>query len=494
MTSIITPEIDLKLLFPLISVALTAVVVLMAGLFVKRAGGPTLAGISLFGIVVALFFTLRLWDYNQYGFAGMIVVDNLFVFFATASLVVAGLTILLSTSQLSNLIRDPSEFYALLLFCTAGMLVLSASSDLLLLIIGIEILSIGLYVLTAFARPRLSSEEAAMKYFLLGAFSLGFLVYGSGLVFGATRSTLFQGIATGIGLAPGDSGISTQAILVTGLGLLLVGLAFKLSLVPFHMWTPDVYEGAPTSVTAFMSVGTKVAVFIALWRLLNEAMAGLRDEWGLILSLIAILTMVVGNVAALLQTNLKRLLAYSSIAQAGYILVAIVASSRADPGGVLFSLEGVMYYVMAYAFMNLGAFAVIIVIAKDDQHVGFDDLNGLWQRSPALALAMLVFMLSLAGIPPTAGFLAKLYVFSAAIQAGFLELAIVGVLTSVVAAYYYLRVILAMYSQPAAEAVSRRISIPAGIIITVAVVATIQLGLFPMIPTGAAAFGGVATP
>ena len=492
--SIIPPEIDLKLLFPLLSVTLTAIVVLMAGLFIKRPAGQILAGVSLLGIVVAVFFTVRLWGYNQYGFGGMIVVDNLFVFFATVSLIIAGLSIALSTSQLGNPIRDPSEFYALLLFCTAGMLVLCASSDLLMLIIGIEILSIGLYVLTAFARPRLSSEEAAMKYFLLGAFSLGFLVYGAGLIFGATRSTLFQGIATGIGLAPSEPGVSTQALLVTGLGLLLVGIAFKLSLVPFHMWTPDVYEGAPTSVTAFMSVGTKAAVFIALWRLLNEAMPGLRDEWGLILSLIAILTMIVGNFSALLQTNLKRMLAYSSIAQAGYILVAVVASSRAEIDGVQFSLEGVMYYVMAYAFMNLGAFAVIIAVAKDDQHVGFEDLKGLWHRSPALALAMLVFMLSLAGIPPTAGFLAKLYVFSAAIQAGFLELAIVGVLTSVVAAYYYLRVILAMYSQPATEHVSRRVSIPVGVVIAIAVVATIQLGLFPVIPTSYASFIGMAGP
>ena len=492
--SIIPPEIDLKLLFPLLSVTLTAIVVLMAGLFIKRPAGPILAGVSLLGIVVAVFFTVRLWDYNQYGFAGMIVVDNLFVFFATASLIIAGLSIALSTSQLGNPIRDPSEFYALLLFCTAGMLVLCASSDLLMLIIGIEILSIGLYVLTAFARPRLSSEEAAMKYFLLGAFSLGFLVYGAGLIFGATRSTLFQGIATGIGLAPSELGVSTQALMVTGLGLLLVGIAFKLSLVPFHMWTPDVYEGAPTSVTAFMSVGTKAAVFIALWRLLNDAMPGLRDEWGLILSVIAILTMIVGNFSALLQTNLKRMLAYSSIAQAGYILVAIVASSRAEIDGVQFSLEGVMYYVMAYAFMNLGAFAVIIAVARDDQHVGFEDLKGLWHRSPALALAMLVFMLSLAGIPPTAGFLAKLYVFSAAIQTGFLELAIVGVLTSVVAAYYYLRVILAMYSQPATEHVSRQVSIPVGVVIAIAVVATIQLGLFPIIPTGYASFIGMAGP
>lgn len=492
--SIIFPEIDIKLLYPLLSVTLTAVVVLMTGLFLKRTSGSILAGISLLGIVVAVFFTVRLWDYNQYGFAGVIVVDNLFVFFATASLIIAGLAVLLSTSQLSNLIRDPSEFYALLLFCTAGMLVLSASSDLLMLIIGIEILSIGLYVLTAFARPRLSSEEAAMKYFLLGAFSLGFLVYGAGLVFGATKSTLFQVIAPAIARMPIESGTLTQALLVTGLGFLLVGLAFKLSLAPFHMWTPDVYEGAPTSITAFMSVGTKVAVFIGLWRLLNEAMPGLSEQWGLILSLIAILTMIVGNFSALLQTNLKRLLAYSSIAQAGYILVAVVASSRAGDELTRFSLEGVMYYVVAYAFMNLGAFAVIMVVAKDDQHVGFDDLRGLWHRSPALALAMLVFMLSLAGIPPTAGFLAKLYVFSAAIQAGFLELAIVGVLTSVVAAYYYLRVILAMYSQPAAEAVSRRISTPVGVIIAVAVIATIQLGLFPIIPTGAAALGGVAGP
>ncbi len=492
--SIIPPEIDLKLLFPLLSVTLTAIVVLMAGLFIKRPAGPILAGVSLLGIVVAVFFTVRLWDYNQYGFAGMIVVDNLFVFFATASLIIAGLSIALSTSQLGNPIRDPSEFYALLLFCTAGMLVLCASSDLLMLIIGIEILSIGLYVLTAFARPRLSSEEAAMKYFLLGAFSLGFLVYGAGLIFGATRSTLFQGIATGIGLAPSELGVSTQALMVTGLGLLLVGIAFKLSLVPFHMWTPDVYEGAPTSVTAFMSVGTKAAVFIALWRLLNDAMPGLRDEWGLILSVIAILTMIVGNFSALLQTNLKRMLAYSSIAQAGYILVAVVASSRAEIDGVQFSLEGVMYYVMAYAFMNLGAFAVIIAVARDDQHVGFEDLKGLWHRSPALALAMLVFMLSLAGIPPTAGFLAKLYVFSAAIQTGFLELAIVGVLTSVVAAYYYLRVILAMYSQPATEHVSRQVSIPVGVVIAIAVVATIQLGLFPIIPTGYASFIGMAGP
>ncbi|MBX6771476.1 MAG: NADH-quinone oxidoreductase subunit N [Chloroflexi bacterium] len=474
MPAIQPPPVDLAAILPLIVVALTAMVVLIVGLFVRREQSAVLAAIALIGTIVALFAALALWGSDRSAFGNAVAADSVFVFFGAVCLAIVALTVVLSAEFVAREGFSAGEYYALLLFTGAGMLVLASARDLIVLLIGLEILSLSLYVLAGFARERLTSEEAAIKYFLLGSFALSFLVYGTALMYGATGSTQFQAIAAALQ----KPNLLGNPLLLGAGGLILVGLAFKLSLVPFHMWTPDVYEGAPTAVTAFMAVGTKAAVFAALLRLLSEALPSLRADWANILWGIAILSMILGNVAAVTQRNAKRMLAYSSIAQAGYMLIAVVAGGTAGRNAL-------MFYVAAYAVMNLGAFAVIQAISgARDEATDVASFDGLGRRSPLLAGAMAVFMLSLAGVPPTAGFMAKLYVFSAAIQGGYLDLAIVGVLTSAVATFYYLRLIVAMYMRPCADSAPAAVPLPASLTVAVvaALILTLQMGILPSFP------------
>jgi NADH-quinone oxidoreductase subunit N len=471
------PTIDILAILPLVIVSVTAMIVLLVGLFVPREQGGALGAIALVGVGAAIVATVALWGQNHATFDGTIVADNFFVFFGAVSLAIVALTIVLSAEFVTREGFSAGEYYTLVLFSGAGMLILAASRELIALLIGLEILSMSLYVLSGYARERLTSEEAAIKYFLLGSFSLGLLVYGTALMFGATGSTRFADIAKALQ----QPDLLRDPLLLAASALILVGFAFKLSFVPFHMWTPDVYEGAPTSITAFMSVGTKAAVFAALLRFLSEALPALRDDWVVVLWALAILTMILGNVAAVVQGNVKRMLAYSSVAQAGYMLVAVVASGTLGRDALLF-------YVAAYAVMNIGAFAVIQVLSgKDDQSTNLAGFDGLAARNPLLAAAMAVFMLSLAGIPPTAGFMAKLYVFSAAVQAGYVELAIIGVLTSAVATFYYLKLIVAMYMRPAdSEAVTLHVPASLALVLVVAIILTIQMGVLPGFPLNAA--------
>ncbi|MCL5676966.1 MAG: NADH-quinone oxidoreductase subunit N, partial [Firmicutes bacterium] len=435
----------------------------------KKEQGGLLAALTLVGLAVGIAVTLLSWGSNRAAFGRMLAIDDFYVFFATLSMAVAGLAVLLSATYLDRTGLAHAEYYGLLLFGASGMLVMVAATNLVVLLIGLELLSLSLYVLAGFARARLTSEEAALKYFLLGSFAVGVLIYGTALVYGATGTLDYAGIAQAV---KGQRELSPMLLL--GLGLVLVGFAFKLSLAPFHMWAPDVYEGAPTPVTAYMAVGTKAVVFAALLRLLTSAFPAAQPEWATILSALAVLTMVVGNVAAVVQSNLKRLLAYSSIAHAGYILMAVVAGGKAGTDAVLF-------YLVAYTVMNFGAFAVLVAVGEGrEEKLSLEDYTGLARRSPWLAAAMALFMLSLAGVPPTAGFLAKLYVFSAALQGGYLWLAVVGIATSIVALYYYLKVVVAMYM---AEPVAGRAGpIPTGSMAVVVVVAaffTLQLGVLP---------------
>src|SRR5579884_1801330 len=464
-------------ILPLIIVSVTAMVVLIVGLFVRHEQSPVLAAISLVGVALAFVATIALWGQDRSAYGGSIVVDSYFVFFGAVCLGIVALTIVLSSEFVSREGFSAGEYYTLLLFTGAGMLILVSSRDLIILLIGLEVLSISLYILAGFARDRLTSEEAAIKYFLLGAFSLSFLVYGTALMYGATGSTQFAAVASAIQ----NGALLHSPLLLAACGLILVGFAFKLSLVPFHMWTPDVYEGAPTSVTAFMSVGTKAAVFAALLRLLAEALPSLQNEWANILWGLAVLSMILGNFAAVTQRNVKRMLAYSSVAQAGYMLIGVVASGAAGRNALLF-------YIAAYAVTNLGAFAVVQGLSgKLDEDTTLVAFEGLASRSPILAGAMAIFMLSLAGVPLTAGFMAKLYVFSAAIQGGYLDLAIIGVLTSAVATFYYLKLIVAMYMRPAGEgAVAIRVPASLALIVVVAVILTIQMGIIPSFPLSAA--------
>jgi NADH-quinone oxidoreductase subunit N len=333
---------------------------------------------------------------------------------------------------------ERGEYYALLLFSLTGMLLMAQAADLIVIFLALELLSIPLYVLAAFARPRLDSEEAGLKYFLLGAFATGFVVYGITLVFGATGSTSLTGIAGQI------AGFGVSPLLLVGAALILVGFGFKVAAVPFHMWTPDVYQGAPTPVTAFMAVGAKAAGFAALLRIFVLTFAGLQLDlvpvvWGL-----AALTMFAGNIIAIAQTNIKRMLAYSSIAHAGYILMAFVAFG--DPAVQADAVASALFYLVAYALTSFGAWAVVITLEKQNAlGLEINDYAGLGRRKPLLAAAMTVFMLSLTGMPPTLGLVGKFFLFRTVIEAGQIWLAVIGVLTSLISAYYYLRVVVMMW-------------------------------------------------
>lgn len=390
-----------------------------------------------------------------------------FANFTTAVLAVAGLlSCLISVTYLAELRIQHGEYYALLLIALAGMALLVSAVDLITVFLGIEILSIPIYVLAGFDRRRLRSNESALKYFLVGSFASGLLLYGMALVYGATGSTSFEGIAAGFR--------TDDALGMVGLGLVVVGFTFKVSSVPFHQWTPDVYEGSPTSVTAFMAVTVKVAAFAALLRLLAGPFAAAGESLNAVLWVIAALTMVVGNVMAVVQDNLKRLLAYSSIAHGGYVLVGFTAGTPEAYGAVVF-------YLIAYVFMNLGAFAVIVALAnrgKDADRI--EDLRGLAQSRPGLAALMTVFMVSLIGIPGTVGFIGKFVVFSAAVQAGYVGLAILAVLASLVSVYYYLRIPVAMYmTEPGDERPRTALSSGEWLVLAVCTVMVLGLGLFP---------------
>ncbi|MEJ2208096.1 MAG: NADH-quinone oxidoreductase subunit N [Anaerolineae bacterium] len=452
MTEISIPSFDLLIVAPEIAVLLTALLVMVVDLFLPDEHKPRLAWLGLVGVLAAAGLAYYIWDGSDAVLQDMLAADGYALFFHLAILVAAGLALLFSFDYVRHSGLPQGEYYALLLLSTAGMMLMAASVNLMTIFISLEILSLALYALVGLDRGRRRSGEAALKYFLLGALASGFLLYGMALVYGQAGTLSLAGVRQVVTTAA-----STEGLLLVGLGLMVVGFGFKVALVPFQMWTPDVYEGAPTSVTAFMSVGAKAAGFAALGRVALYAFGARQEDWVWVLAVLAALTMTLGNLAALRQASLKRMLAYSSIAHAGYILVGVAAGNAAGTSGVLF-------YLLAYAFMNVGAFSLIIAAgqrlssgvgaaaaegaAESPPGEALEDLAGLASRKPGLALAMALFMLSLAGIPPLAGFLGKLYVFGAAVQAGLTWLAIVGVLNSVISAYYYLRVVAYMYMRP----------------------------------------------
>jgi NADH-quinone oxidoreductase subunit N len=380
---------------------------------------------------------------------GSIVVDNLAIVFKCIFLLGAVLTVLLSVGYLNREEGPKGEYYALLLFCTVGMMVMASATDLLTLFVGLETLSIPIYVLAGFQRDRIRSNEAGLKYLLMGAFASGFFIYGISYIYGATGTVRLHFIAEALAGTKSPAG---EPYLLIGLALLFVGFAFKIAAVPFHMWTPDVYEGAPTVITAFMSVAVKAAAFAGLLRVvlilvpfadLVEALKG--GIWW-----IAVLTMTVGNLLALVQKNIKRMLAFSSISHAGYLLVGILAAIQMDTLNM--ALAGILYYLIAYTLMNIGAFAIVLLVArKGDKFENIEDFAGLGGRHPVLAAGMVLFMLSLAGIPPTAGFFGKFYVFGAAVAAGMIPLVVIAVINSLISVFYYLRPVIAMYFEPSPE-------------------------------------------
>ncbi len=468
-------DLNLNAVLPELMMVVFALAVMMVDLPNRKGRTPTqpfLPWLALAGVVATMGVCYWLLGQPISDFQGMASSDPFALGINLIVLVAVGLGILLSVKYIPNINPQTGEYYALLLLIAAGMMAMAAAMDLIVVFLALEIFSLGLYILSGLNRSDPRSSEAAMKYFLLGAFASGFFVYGAALLYGATGSTQFGQIAAALA-----SGAYDQNLLYPAIGLLIVGFGFKVSLVPFHMWTPDVYQGAPTPLTAFMSVGTKAAAFAAFYRTFLFALSSQQAVWGWALAILAVLTMTLGNLAALRQTSLKRLLAYSSIAHAGYILVGLATGT---PSGA----ESAMYYLITYAFMNIGAFAIVMMLEKQgEMDAGGERLRGLARQEPALALVMTVFLLSLAGVPPLAGFFAKFFVFSAAVQGGWSWLAAVAMLNSAIGAYYYLRITVSMYfSEPGAETVTTPVrSMPATVGMYIALAFTILLGIFPML-------------
>jgi NADH-quinone oxidoreductase subunit N len=460
--------IDLWALGAVLALSAGAMLLLLLEFLPAPAGSGRGAWIALLTLGAAAGAALRAGDARRALFGGMFIHDGFTLFFTLLFCAIGALAVLLSWDFVKRTRINHAEYYALLLFATLGMVVMAASNDLITIFLGLELMSIALYVLVGFRRGQLESNEAALKYFLLGAFASGFLLYGIALLYGATGTTRLDRMAEFIALSP----VLGNPLFVAGALLLLVGFGFKVAAVPFHMWTPDAYEGAPTSVTAFMSAGAKAAGFAALLRVALKVLSISHVDWGHLLATVAILTMTVGNVTALLQNNLKRMLAYSSIAHAGYVLVAVVAGG---PDGA----SAALFYLAVYSFMNLGAFGILTLLGRGaEERVLISDLAGVGFRQPLLGLAMTVFMLSLGGIPPTAGFMGKFYVFSVALRAGLTPLVIIGVLNSVVSVFYYLRVTVAMYmEEPRGEVVGISWAAPGALALVITLVLTLWLGV-----------------
>jgi len=442
---------NLELFIPELSLAAFAIAVVLLDLFIQRKG--LLAVISLVGLVVAAGFTIAMWGGSpQAIFNNMLAVDSFALFFKLLFLGIAALVILASTDYVAKFARFQGEYYALVLLSALGMMLMAATTELIAIYIALELTSISLYILVGFLKDP-KSTEASLKYLLLGAIASAVLLYGMALVFGVTGKTQLGEIAQVI-QAMSLQATSANPALILGIVLLVAGFGFKIAAVPFHMWVPDVYEGAPTPITAFLSVGSKAAGFAIILRVFYSAF-GLPEwlslNWGLIFAVLAAVGMTLGNVAALPQTNIKRMLGYSSIAQAGYLMVGL-ATVGASPTADVLGRSGVLFFLASYAVANLGAFIAIIAISNKLDSDLIQDYSGMIKRAPWLAIALSLCLISLIGIPPAAGFMAKFYIFSGGVQNGLLWLVIIAVLNSVISAYYYLRVVKVMWlGEPASE-------------------------------------------
>ena len=462
-------SIDYFAILPQIILVLAGMVILLLEPFTA----PERKGILGQIAVIASFLAACALSFQPPGrsyasFNGMFLADNFSFTFQWLFYIITGVCALIALHFNEREGTQRGEYYALLLFACSGMSLMAASGDLILTFLGIEILSIATYVLAGFKRTDAKSNESAIKYFLLGSFATAFLLYGIALIYGSTGTTHYAAIRQIASL----QGVP-QVTLVIGLGLLLIGFGFKIAAVPFHAWAPDVYEGAPTAVTAFMIVGPKAAGFAALVRVLVQALPSLQADWSTILWASAILTMTVGNIVATRQSNIKRMLAYSAIAHAGYILIGIVANSVAG-------YRAVIFYLIVYTAMNLGALSIILSLSgRGDRRVELEDFSGLGKIQPLAAAALSLFLISLAGIPLTGGFIGKFYLFSAAVEKGYIGLAIVGVLNSVVSVYYYFRVMVFMYMKEPKEAGAEPIPVPTLAVIAIAAASILWLGISP---------------
>ena len=455
-------------LIPLLTIVAASLLVMILEAFFKKENRSYLAYLSLLFLIAAAAGCVKFWNKGYSYFDGNLSLNNLSLFFIFILIVATSLVILISMKYLTLQNANYGEYYVLLLFALSGMIIMVSSSDLIVIFLGLEVLSLSSYALAGLRPQDEKSNEAAVKYFLLGSFASAFLIFGIALLYGAAQTTEIPSIIEGL-----HSGASAGTLGIVGLGLLVVGFGFKVAVIPFHMWTPDVYQGAPTPITAFFSVGPKAAGFAVLLRIfIPYFQDALKSEliFGA-LWVIAAVTMIAGNLIALRQTNVKRILAYSSIAHAGYLMVAILAQDA----------HSLVFYLTAYLFMNIGAFAAVISLGKKDhEYLELEDYKGIGFRYPWIGATFAVFLVSLAGFPPTGGFLAKFYVFSAAVRKGLVSLVIIGVLASLVSVFYYLRIIIFMYMKEASYEVDINIDNPALFLaLFLCLYGVLQLGIFP---------------
>jgi len=455
-------------LIPLLIIVFASLLILILEVFLKKENKNYLAFLSLFFLIICGITCIKFWDKGLSYFNGSLFLDKLSLFFFFIFAIAIAFVILLSMKYISLQDVNFGELYSLLFFALSGMMIIVSSSDLLVIFLGLEVLSISSYALAGLKRNDKKSSEAAIKYFLLGSFASAFFVYGLALIYGVTRSTSISSIINYFRSSPD---ISLMAPI--GLGLVIIGFGFKIAVVPFHMWTPDVYEGAPTPITAFFSVGPKAVGFVVLLRIFSSYWKVNLESQSIfwLLWIISVLTMLVGNLIALRQTNLKRILAYSSIAHAGYLMVAILAKDGSS----------LLFYLTAYLFMNIGAFAAVIALSKKGtEYLELEDYAGVGFKYPWIGATFSIFLLSLAGFPPTAGFLAKFYVFSAAVREGLVPLVIIGVLASLISVFYYLRIIVYMYMKEPSREISINVENPAlFLVLFFCLYGVLQLGIFP---------------
>ena len=464
-------NVNMWAIMPSVILVCFAMGLLLINVFLPRGATRPAMWISLIGLAATAFSVLSCWGNPQYGFSDAVALDNFATFFNVTFLIAAAMTILMSDDYLRREGYPIGEYYPLILFTTAGAMWMASGTDMMTIFLGLEVMSISLYVLAGFFRGQVRSNEAGLKYFLLGAFSTGFLLYGIALIYGVTGSTRLSEIGVYLN---GHPSLLGNPLTLAGIMLLSIGFLFKIAVAPFHMWTPDVYEGAPTPITAFMSAGPKAAAFAAFLRIMEYCFFSLKPEWTAVLWGLAVLTMVIGNVIAISQTNIKRMLAYSSIAHAGYALVGMVAANEIGYSGVLF-------YMLAYTFMNIGAFAILILAGKKgEDNLTLQGFSGFGYKRPLLGVAFTICLFSLMGIPPTAGFAGKFYIFAGAVKAGYIWLAVIGVLNSAVSLYYYLRVMVYMYFRDAEEDYAW-VSVSASVVVSivVALIGIFYLGIVP---------------
>ena len=456
-------------LVPLLCVVAAAIAAMVAEAFRKPGERMPIAPLGIIGLTGAAASTYLLWNHRAESF-GVVAADNYGLFITWTLIIVGMLSLALSVPTVEREGLPSGEYYSLMLFSISGMILMAMATDLLVIFLALEVLSLAIYVLTGIRRDSPIATEAAFKYFLLGAFSSAFFLYGIAFTYGLTGSTRLDRVAS---LFASQS-MSPGPLHLVAIGMPLVGFAFKVSAVPFHMWTPDAYEGAPPAVTGFMSTGVKAAAFAAFTRVFLTAFESMHTDWSIVLWVIAAATMILGTVVGVAQTSVKRMLAYSSIGHGGYLLVALVAANQTAKSAILF-------YLLTYAVTNLGAFGIIGLLETADRpRDQVRDYAGLWNERPALAALMTIFLLSLGGFPPFGGFIAKWYIFTAAMEAGYSWLAIIGVLTSVVSVFFYLRIVVMMYMTPTDEpATFPPIPKVAGLALVVSAILIFYLGILP---------------